>query len=606
MKSKRNKNLIFIIVSAVLLVAAVITEYFPLKLALFIVSYLLVGYDVIINAFKNLFRGHMLDENFLMGVATIGAFAIQEFEEAVFVMLFYKLGELFEGYAVGKSRKSISSLMDIRPDIANIERDGEIVEVDPYDVNIDDIIVVKPGEKVPLDGIIVEGASSLNTNALTGESIPRDVRVGDEIVSGCINVNGLLKIKVTKKFDESTVAKILELVENSVESKSKSEKFITRFSRYYTPIVVVSAVLLTVILTIISPESFSENLKRGLMFLVVSCPCALVISVPLTFFGGIGSASKNGILIKGSNYLENLAKCSTFVFDKTGTLTKGNFTVQKIESFFIEKDELLELACGAEYYSDHPISVSLKNECKKVFSKDEIEGTEEISGHGVSAFVNGRKIFAGNEKLMQSIGIKTPKIYEIGTIVFVSDEKTLLGYIVISDNIKPDTEEAIQKLKKLGIRNTVMLTGDKKEVAEVISEKIGIDSYKAELLPQNKVNELRKIDGSFAFVGDGINDAPSLKIADVGIAMGGLGSDAAIEAADIVIMNDSLMKIPEAISISKKTLKIAKQNIIFALAVKFLVLALSAVGVGTMFLAVFADVGVTFIAILNAMRMLKK
>ncbi len=606
MKSKRNKNLIFIIVSAVLLVAAVITEYFPLKLALFIVSYLLVGYDVIINAFKNLFRGHMLDENFLMGVATIGAFAIQEFEEAVFVMLFYKLGELFEGYAVGKSRKSISSLMDIRPDIANIERDGEIVEVDPYDVNIDDIIVVKPGEKVPLDGIIVEGASSLNTNALTGESIPRDVCVGDEIVSGCINVNGLLKIKVTKKFDESTVAKILELVENSVESKSKSEKFITRFSRYYTPIVVVSAVLLTVILTIISPESFSENLKRGLMFLVVSCPCALVISVPLTFFGGIGSASKNGILIKGSNYLENLAKCSTFVFDKTGTLTKGNFTVQKIESFFIEKDELLELACGAEYYSDHPISVSLKNECKKVFSKDEIEGTEEISGHGVSAFVNGRKIFAGNEKLMQSIGIKTPKIHEIGTIVFVSDEKTLLGYIVISDNIKPDTEEAIQKLKKLGIRNTVMLTGDKKEVAEVISEKIGIDSYKAELLPQNKVNELRKIDGSFAFVGDGINDAPSLKIADVGIAMGGLGSDAAIEAADIVIMNDSLMKIPEAISISKKTLKIAKQNIIFALAVKFLVLALSAVGVGTMFLAVFADVGVTFIAILNAMRMLKK
>lgn len=589
-----------------LLIAAVVLDIFVFKFFLFIAAYIVAGYDIIIKALKNLCHGHMLDENFLMSVATIGAFAIEEFEEAVFVMLFYKVGEIFESYAVGKSRKTITSLMDIRPDVANIEKDVKIIEVDPYDVCVGDIIIVKPGEKIPLDGVIIEGISSLNTTALTGESLPRDVGVNDEVISGCININGVLRIKVTKEFEESTVSKILELVETSVESKSKSEKFITRFSKYYTPIVVACAVLLTVILTIISPENFSENLKRGLMFLVVSCPCALVISVPLTFFGGIGGASKKGILIKGSNHLEDLAKCSTFVFDKTGTLTKGNFTVQKIEAFEMDKNELLEIACAAEYYSEHPISLSLKAECTKQFSKDEINDVREIPGHGVSAVVNGKKVFVGNSKLMQSIRHNVPKTNEIGTIVFVADEKEIFGYIVISDNIKEDSIEAFKKLKKAGIKETIMLTGDKKSVAEDISKKLGLDRFKAELLPQDKVSALKEIEGNFAFVGDGINDAPALKIANVGIAMGGLGSDAAIEAADIVIMDDKLTKIADSINISKKTLKIASQNIIFALAIKFIVLALSAVGLGTMFLAVFADVGVTVIAILNAMRMLKK
>ncbi len=604
MSRSQKISIVRIITSAVMLLGAVLFRINTVKYILFIAAYIIAGYDVMIKAFKNIFHGHMLDENFLMGIATIGAFAIGEFEEAVFVMLFYKVGELFESYAVGKSRKSIASLMDIRPEIANLEKDGVITEVDPYDVKSGDIIVVKPGEKIPLDGTVIDGISSLNTTALTGESLPKDVSKGDEVFSGCININGVLKIKVTREFEDSTVSKILELVENSIDSKSKSEKFITRFSKYYTPAVVISAVLLIVILTIISPKNFSENLKRGLMFLVVSCPCALVISVPLTFFGGIGSASKKGILIKGSNHLEDIAKCSTFVFDKTGTITKGNFSVQKIVSYKLPEDELLELACGAEYYSEHPISLSLKAKCTKKFNESEIQFAQEHPGHGVSAVVNGQKVYAGNSKLMDSIGISVPKTDEIGTIVFVSDESQLLGYIVISDSIKDDSAEALEKLRQLGISKTIMLTGDKKEVAKSISEKLKISQYKAELLPQQKVEALKEIDGNFVFVGDGINDAPALKTATVGIAMGALGSDAAIEAADVVIMDDNLTKIADTINISKKTIKIANQNIIFALTVKFVVLVLSAFGLGTMFLAVFADVGVTVIAILNAMRMM--
>ncbi|MBP3330492.1 MAG: cadmium-translocating P-type ATPase [Clostridia bacterium] len=606
MSNKQIKALIRIIITAMLMITAFLCRIFIVKYLLFIIAFIIIGYDVIISAFRNLFRGHVLDENFLMSIATIGAFAIDEYTEAVFVMLFFKIGELFEGYAVGKSRKSISQLMEIRPDIANIEKDGKIIEVDPQDVKKGDIIIVKPGEKIPLDGTVIEGTSSVNTTALTGEALPQDVQIGDDVISGCININGVLKIKVSCEFEESTVAKILELVENSVDNKSQSEKFITRFSKYYTPIVVVLAILLTAIPTVFHPESFSENLRRSLMFLVVSCPCALVISVPLAFFGGIGFASKQGILIKGSNYLETLAKCKTFVFDKTGTLTKGNFTVQKIVTFSADENELLENACAAEYFSEHPIALSIKEKCKKQIDEREIKNAEEIPGKGVSAIIKGKKVFVGNDKLLKTLGINTPEIHEIGTVLFVSDEKELLGYIVISDTIKDDAKDTVAKLKSLGIKDIKMLTGDKKSTAEYFSKETGITSYEAQLLPQEKVKALDRIDDCFCFVGDGINDAPSLKKADIGIAMGALGSDAAIEAADVVIMDDKLSKIPEAITISQKTLKIAKQNIIFALAIKFIVLVLSASGLGTMFLAVFADVGVSVIAILNAMRMLKK
>lgn len=606
MSNKQIKALIRIIITAILMITAFLCRIFIVKYLLFIIAFIIIGYDVIISAFRNLFRGHVLDENFLMSIATIGAFAIDEYTEAVFVMLFFKIGELFEGYAVGKSRKSISQLMEIRPDIANIEKDGKIIEVDPQDVKKGDIIIVKPGEKIPLDGTVIEGTSSVNTTALTGEALPQDVQIGDDVISGCININGVLKIKVSCEFEESTVAKILELVENSVDNKSQSEKFITRFSKYYTPIVVVLAILLTAIPTVFHPESFSENLRRSLMFLVVSCPCALVISVPLAFFGGIGFASKQGILIKGSNYLENLAKCKTFVFDKTGTLTKGNFTVQKIVAFSADENELLEIACAAEYFSEHPIALSIKEKCKKQIDEREIKNAEEIPGKGVSAIIKGKKVFVGNDKLLKTLGINTPEIHEIGTVLFVSNEKELLGYIVISDTIKDDAKDTVAKLKSLGIKDIKMLTGDKKSTAEYFSKETGITSYEAQLLPQEKVKALDRIDDCFCFVGDGINDAPSLKKADIGIAMGALGSDAAIEAADVVIMDDKLSKIPEAITISQKTLKIAKQNIIFALAIKFIVLVLSASGLGTMFLAVFADVGVSVIAILNAMRMLKK
>lgn len=606
MSNKQIKALIRIIITAILMITAFLCRIFIVKYLLFIIAFIIIGYDVIISAFRNLFRGHVLDENFLMSIATIGAFAIDEYTEAVFVMLFFKIGELFEGYAVGKSRKSISQLMEIRPDIANVEKDGKIIEVDPQDVKKGNIIIVKPGEKIPLDGTVIEGTSSVNTTALTGEALPQDVQIGDDVISGCININGVLKIKVSCEFEESTVAKILELVENSVDNKSQSEKFITRFSKYYTPIVVVLAILLTAIPTVFYPESFSENLKRSLMFLVVSCPCALVISVPLAFFGGIGFASKQGILIKGSNYLENLAKCKTFVFDKTGTLTKGNFTVQKIVTFSADENELLEIACATEYFSEHPIALSIKEKCKKQIDEREIKNAEEIPGKGVSAIIKGKKVFVGNDKLLKTLGINTPEIHEIGTVLFVSDEKELLGYIVISDTIKDDAKDTVAKLKSLGIKDIKMLTGDKKSTAEYFSKETGITSYEAQLLPQEKVKALDRIDDCFCFVGDGINDAPSLKKADIGIAMGALGSDAAIEAADVVIMDDKLSKIPEAITISQKTLKIAKQNIIFALAIKFIVLVLSASGLGTMFLAVFADVGVSVIAILNAMRMLKK
>ncbi len=606
MNKKQKKELFLIVTSVIFFVLALIFPNSQAKLCLFLTSYIIVGFDVIRKAFLGITHGHILDENFLMSIATVGAFCIKEFEEAVFVMLFYKVGELFESYAVGKSRKSISELMNICPDIANVEVDGEIQECDPYDVEVGNIIVVKPGEKIPLDGIVVEGNSTLDISALTGESLPRDVGENDEIISGCVNLSGALRIKVTKEFTDSTVSKILELVENSAQSKSESEKFITRFSKYYTPIVVIFAVILVSVLTLLNPQSFAENIKRGLMFLVVSCPCALVISIPLTFFGGIGGASKKGILIKGSNHIEDLTKCSVFVFDKTGTLTEGNFTVQKIVSENLSEKELIKLAAGAEYYSNHPISVSIKNRCDVQFSKDDIKDVEEIPGHGVKTTVYGKKIFVGNEKLMKKIGINTPKINENGTIVFVGEEKNLLGYIVISDSIKKTSTSAIKRLKELNINKTVMLTGDKASVAKSIADELSIDEFKAELLPQNKVSEINKINENFAFVGDGINDAPALKTATVGIAMGALGSDAAIEAADIVIMNDDPEKIADCIEISKKTMRIAKQNIIFALTIKFAVLIFSALGLSTMFLAVFADVGVTVIAILNAMRMLKK
>ncbi len=605
MNRNQKKELLLIIISVVFFVFALAIPNEIAKLCLFVVAYIVSGFNVVRKAFTGIIHGHVLDENFLMAIATIGAFCIREFEEAVFVMLFYKIGELFESYAVGKSRKQINDLMDICPDIANVEIDGEVQECDPYDVEVGSVIVIKPGEKIPLDGVVIEGDSSLDTSALTGESLPRDVGADDEVISGCINLIGVLRVRVTKEFGDSTVTKILELVENSAQSKSDSEKFITRFSKYYTPVVVISALALVAVLTLINPQSFVENLKRGLMFLVVSCPCALVISIPLTFFGGIGGASKKGILIKGSNHIEDLTKCGVFVFDKTGTLTEGKFTVQKIVSEKLPENELLKIAASAEYYSNHPISVSLKNKFGAEISKDDISNVEEISGHGVKADVCGKTVYVGNEKLMKQIGILTPETNETGTIVFVSTESEFLGYIVISDNIKSTSKAAIERLKMLGIRKTVMLTGDKHSVAESIAKKLSIDEFKAELLPQDKVMEIGKIEGDFAFIGDGINDAPALKTASVGIAMGALGSDAAIEAADIVIMNDDPEKIADAIEVSEKTLRIAKQNIIFALGIKFAVLILSALGLGTMFLAVFADVGVTVIAILNAMRMLK-
>lgn len=632
MTRKQRKNLYRIIAAAVLLVAATLADVFLLpsggkweilKLAIYLVPYFVIGYDILWRSAVNISHGQVFDENFLMVVATLGALCIgffpdteEQYREAVFVMLFYQVGELFQSVAVGKSRKSISSLMDIRPDCAYIERDGELVPVDPETVAVGDIITVRPGEKIPLDGIVTEGTSDLNTVALTGEAEPRAVAVGDAVISGCVNMSGVIKVKVTHTFGESTVSKILELVENSSENKSKSEQFITKFARIYTPAVVIAAVLLAVLPPLVIPGSFIANfptwLIRALTFLVISCPCALVISVPLSFFGGIGGASKKGILVKGSNYLETLSKVKTAVFDKTGTLTKGTFSVTEIHPENITEEQLLHLAAHAEAFSNHPIAVSLRNAYGKPVNMDAVADVSEITGRGVKAKVDGKTVYAGNAALMQETGLTPAACPAPGTVIHVSYDGKYAGYLLISDTPKETSKAAIAALKECGVERIVMLTGDRKETAEAISKELSIDEYHAGLLPADKVDMVEKLlsenrtDGKLAFVGDGINDAPVLMRADVGIAMGALGSDAAIEAADIVLMDDDPAKIAEAMKISRFTLRIVRQNIVFALAVKAAVLLLGALGLAPMWLAVFADVGVAFLAILNAMRTLKK
>lgn len=609
-----KKRGIKIIISAILFVLALVITFSNewINNGLFIISYLVVGFEILKKAVRNIFRGKVFDENFLMAVATIGAFAIGEFPEAVAVMLFYQVGELFQSYAVDKSRKSIASLMDIRPDYANIEKDGKIEKVDPDEVKIGDIIIVKTGEKIPLDGVIIEGRSSLDTMALTGESVPRVVKTEDEVLSGCINKDGLLKIRVTKEFGESTVSRILDLVENASSKKSKSENFITKFAKYYTPTVVIIAVLLAFIPPIILKDfsTFSVWLYRALSFLVVSCPCALVISIPLSFFGGIGGASKMGILIKGSNYLEALANTETVVFDKTGTLTEGIFEVQDIYAEGIEKDELLRIVAHAENYSNHPIAKSVKKAYNKEIDEKIIKNPQELSGKGIWAKIDEKDILVGNEKLMLEEKIDFKKCDEVGTILYVAIDKKYVGYVLIADKIKQDSSKTIRELKAMNIKETVMLTGDKKEVGEYVAKKLNMDKVYTELLPDGKVEKVEELlkqkseKGKLVFVGDGINDAPVLTISDIGVAMGGLGSDAAIEAADIVIMTDETSKISKAINLSKKTMRIVRENIIFAIFVKIAVLVLTAFGASTMWEAVFADVGVSVIAIINALRML--
>lgn len=632
MTRKQRKNLYRIIAVAVLLVAATLVDVFLLpsggkweilKLAIYLVPYFVIGYDILWRSAVNISHGQVFDENFLMVVATLGALCIgffsdteEQYREAVFVMLFYQVGELFQSVAVGKSRKSISSLMDIRPDCAYIERDGELAPVDPETVAVGDIITVRPGEKIPLDGIVTEGTSDLNTVALTGEADPRAVAAGDAVISGCVNMSGVIKVKVTHTFGESTVSKILELVENSSENKSRSEQFITKFARIYTPAVVIAAVLLAVLPPLVIPGSFIANfptwLIRALTFLVISCPCALVISVPLSFFGGIGGASKKGILVKGSNYLETLSKVKTAVFDKTGTLTKGTFSVTEIHPENITEEQLLHLAAHAEAFSNHPIAVSLRNAYGKPVNMDAVADVSEITGRGVKAKVDGKTVYAGNAALMQERGLTPAACPAPGTVIHVSYDGKYAGYLLISDTPKETSKAAIAALKECGVERIVMLTGDRKETAEAISKELSIDEYHAGLLPADKVDMVEKLlsenrtDGKLAFVGDGINDAPVLMRADVGIAMGALGSDAAIEAADIVLMDDDPAKIAEAMKISRFTLRIVRQNIVFALAVKAAVLLLGALGLAPMWLAVFADVGVAFLAILNAMRTLKK
>ena len=610
-----KKKLYKIIVSAILFIIALVVPFQNVWInrVLYLLSYIIVGFEILKKAFRNIKRGKVFDENFLMSVATIGAFAIQEFPEAVAVMLFYQIGELFQDYAVDKSRKSISSLMNLRPDYANVLRNDKEEKINPDEVKIDEVIIVKPGEKIPLDGLVMEGNSFIDTKALTGEPTPKRVSTGDEILSGCINLEGILKIQVKKEYDESTVSKILELVENASSKKSKSEKFITKFAKYYTPIVVIIAIFLAIVPPlIIKSATFSDWIYRALSFLVVSCPCALVISIPLSFFGGIGGASKNGILIKGSNYLEALANLETVVFDKTGTLTEGSFTVQKINSIGISEEELIEIAAYAEWYSNHPIAKSVKKEYNKNVEEVKIKDVKEITGRGILASIDEKQVLVGNEKLMQEHNINYEKSKEVGTILYIAINNNFSGTVLISDRIKDDSIKCIELIKANGIKKTIMLTGDKKEIAEHISKELGIDTVHSELLPDEKVQKMEELlknktqNKKIAFVGDGINDAPVLAIADIGIAMGGLGSDSAIEAADIVIMNDEPSKISTAIKISKKTMKIVRENIVFAITVKILVLILSALGVATMWEAVFADVGVAIIAILNSLRMLNK
>ena len=610
MTSKQKHSLYRIIAAAVLFIAAVLIKAEgALRLIIFMIPYLTVGFPVLKKAVINISHGQIFDENFLMCIATIGALIIDEYPEAVFVMLFYQVGDLFESVAVGKSRDSISALVDICPEYVNIERDGKIEELDPEEAQIGDIMVIRPGEKVPLDGVITEGESSLNTTALTGESIPLDVKKGDSIISGCINLNGLIKAEVTKEYSDSTVSKILELVENSAENKTHTENFITKFAAYYTPAVVFTAAALAIIPVLVFGGDPKDWVMRALNFLVVSCPCALVISVPLSYFSGIGCASSKGILVKGSNYLEALSKASTVVFDKTGTLTKGSFSVTDIVPSSMEKDELLEITAMAESYSNHPISQSIRNACSKTFDSERITSYEEIAGKGIKAVIDGKEVYAGSGRLIRELGIEPEKTPEGCACVHTVKDGKYAGYILISDTLKDDTKSAIKALKSLGIENTVMLSGDNISNAQKTALEAGIDTVYAELLPADKVKWLEEIiktsSGKTVFVGDGINDAPSLSRADVGIAMGGMGSDAAIEAADIVLMDDKPSKIALALKIAKKTTSIVRQNIIFALAVKILVLILSAVGLSNMWEAVFADVGVSVIAIINSMRAMK-
>ena len=617
MTKKQKKNLIRIIISAVLMIALIFIpiENKWLKLALYMMPYFIVGYDILIKAFKGVKNLQPFDECFLMAVATIGAIAVGiwgdgDFVEAVAVMLFYQIGEWFQSYAVGRSRKNISALMDIRPDYANIENDdGELEQVDPDEVEVGSVIVVQAGEKIPIDGIVVEGESSLNTSALTGESMPRNVIVGDEVISGCINLNGLLKIKTTKEFGESTVSKILDLVENASSKKSKSENFISKFARIYTPAVVFSALALAIIPSIFTGD-WATWIYRALTFLVISCPCALVISIPLSFFAGIGGASKEGILVKGSNYLEILSKTKTVVFDKTGTLTKGVFEVTAIHPEIVDENMLLHLAAHVERYSNHPIANSLKLAYPNENDGCHVMRAEDIAGQGVKALVNSNIICVGNEKMMKAVGAEIQKCphEHSGTVIHVSRNGKYIGHIVISDVVKPDSKQALQELKKAGIKKTVMLTGDSKAVADKVAGELNIDEVHSELLPEDKVNEVEKIlsekAGITAFVGDGINDAPVLSRADIGIAMGAMGSDAAIEAADVVLMDDNPMKIAKAIKISRKCLRIVNENIWFSIGVKIACLVLGALGIANMWIAIFADVGVMVIAVLNAIRAL--
>ena len=644
--TKKQKNMLTrILVTAVLYAALVAADHMKMipavfegwkLLFLYLIPYFVIGWDILYKAVRNIKNGQVFDENFLMAVATIGAFGVNEYSEAVAVMLFYQVGELFQSYAVNRSRQSITDLMDICPEYANIEEDGQLKQVDPDDVEVGDIIVIKPGEKIPLDGKVVFGESMVDTSALTGESVPRTVKEGDDLVSGCVNGNGLLRAEVTKEFDDSTVAKILELVENASSKKAHVENFITRFARYYTPAVVIGAVVLAVIPPLFAGQSWAEWVRRACTFLVISCPCALVISVPMSFFSGIGAASKKGVLVKGSNYLEIMSKLHTVVFDKTGTLTKGEFKVARIYSVDEEADtagngenesdesaengtdsrsekqrKVLELAALAESYSDHPISRSIRDAWGKELDQSRVSDAQEISGHGVKVKIDGKMVLAGNGKLMDEEGISYTECDSIGTVVYVAEDGRFLGSIVIADGIKDGVKDAIQRLKRAGVSKTVMLTGDRRNVAEAVAKEIGLDEVHAQLLPGDKVDAVESLmkflpeSKKLAFVGDGINDAPVLSRADVGIAMGSMGSDAAIEAADVVLMDDDPRKIADIVRISRKTMGIVMQNIVFALGVKFVVLAMGAFGVANMWEAVFADVGVSVIAILNAMRALK-
>ena len=644
--TKKQKNMLTrILVTAVLYAALVAADHMKMipavfegwkLLFLYLIPYFVIGWDILYKAVRNIKNGQIFDENFLMAVATIGAFGVNEYSEAVAVMLFYQVGELFQSYAVNRSRQSITDLMDICPEYANIEEDGQLKQVDPDDVEVGDIIVIKPGEKIPLDGKVVFGESMVDTSALTGESVPRTVKEGDDLVSGCVNGNGLLRAEVTKEFDDSTVAKILELVENASSKKAHVENFITRFARYYTPAVVIGAVVLAVIPPLFAGQSWAEWVRRACTFLVISCPCALVISVPMSFFSGIGAASKKGVLVKGSNYLEIMSKLHTVVFDKTGTLTKGEFKVARIYSVDEEADtagngenesgesaengtdprsekqrKILELAALAESYSDHPISRSIRDAWGKKVDQSRVSDAREISGHGVKVKIDGKMVLAGNSKLMDEKGISYTECDSIGTVVYVAEDGRFLGSIVIADGIKDGVKDAIQRLKRAGVSKTVMLTGDRRNVAEAVAKEIGLDEVHAQLLPGDKVDAVESLmkflpeSKKLAFVGDGINDAPVLSRADVGIAMGSMGSDAAIEAADVVLMDDDPGKIADIVRISRKTMGIVMQNIVFALGVKFVVLAMGAFGVANMWEAVFADVGVSVIAILNAMRALK-